>query len=456
MMKEKGWKLDEALEFVKSKRPCVNPNANFLRQLETYQGILEASSHRHSALFQQPVDKGVPDSPPMNVPKSKGESSPEESTVPVMKMEVGDDYEAYEPPPGPSGPVDLEAELFAFKTFPQLPLIQDKLINESTPRRISPEPSGEEKGIRRRVLATTSQRIRHWHPDVYEDMDSVGSSSGVFISRSKSSPTRVFHRSAVDTNERTPPQFAVPLVASVRSPLNNSTITATTNNTSLLPMSISPKKEEMEGIGDVESGIFINVPPPPSPTPQSEDDSSSISEHDVFLMPTVLRSQNTEKTTPPKDHSKTRPVTINIIPPPSGYPTFDSSVDLQPPSTEHIRPSVGRLTLSLGVMAPDEDQAHRPVRTLSLRLRPDDSWIVKRQASEEGDDISRRPPDSQERRRPTSETTPATTTSMTPPEPLLEEENEEEVEESRRRMNVIRTLPQFQNPLPTVMAASQQ
>lgn len=164
-----------------------------------------------------------------------------------------------------------------------------------------------------------------------------------------------------------------------------------------------------------------------------------------------------EKTTPPRDHSKTRPVTINIIPSPSGYPTFDSSsVDLQPPSTEQIRPSVGRLTLSLGVMAPDEDQSHRPVRTLSLRLRPDDSWIVKRQASEEGDDISRRAPDSQERRRPISETTPATITSMTPPEPLLEEENEEEVEESRRRMNVVRTLPQFQNPLPTVMAASQQ
>lgn len=159
-------------------------------------------------------------------------------------------------------------------------------------RRISPEPSGEEKGIRRRVLATTSQRIRHWHPDIYEDMGSVGSSSGVFISRSKSSPTRVFHRSAVNTNERTPPQFAVPLVASVRSPLNNSTMTATTNNTSLLPMSVSPKKEEMEEVGDAESGIFISVPPPPSPTPQSEDDSSSVSEHDVFMVPTILRSQN--------------------------------------------------------------------------------------------------------------------------------------------------------------------
>lgn len=41
-MKENGWKLEQALDFVKSKRTCVNPNANFLRQLETYQGILEA------------------------------------------------------------------------------------------------------------------------------------------------------------------------------------------------------------------------------------------------------------------------------------------------------------------------------------------------------------------------------------------------------------------------------
>ncbi|VDO02318.1 unnamed protein product [Rodentolepis nana] len=50
VMKEKGWKLDEAMEFVKNKRPCVNPNANFLRQLETYQGILEARLVRSLSL----------------------------------------------------------------------------------------------------------------------------------------------------------------------------------------------------------------------------------------------------------------------------------------------------------------------------------------------------------------------------------------------------------------------
>ncbi|VDN38899.1 unnamed protein product [Dibothriocephalus latus] len=42
VMKEKGWDLKKSLDYVRSKRPCVNPNPNFLRQLETYQGILEA------------------------------------------------------------------------------------------------------------------------------------------------------------------------------------------------------------------------------------------------------------------------------------------------------------------------------------------------------------------------------------------------------------------------------
>uniref|UniRef100_A0A0R3T6S3 Pecanex-like protein n=1 Tax=Rodentolepis nana TaxID=102285 RepID=A0A0R3T6S3_RODNA len=157
-------------------------------------------------------------------------------------------------------------------------------------RRLSPEPSGEGKGIRRRVLATTSQRIRHWHPDIYEDIGNAG--SGVVIGRSKSSPNHVFHRASVAKKEPTSPQFALPLVASARSSLNTSTITTTTNNNSRLPMSVSPKKEAIEGVEDEQSGILINFPPSASPTTHSEEDSSSISEHDVLLVPTILRSQN--------------------------------------------------------------------------------------------------------------------------------------------------------------------
>ncbi|KAM7537281.1 hypothetical protein Aperf_G00000061940 [Anoplocephala perfoliata] len=425
-MKEMGWKLDKALEFVRNKRSCVNPNANFLRQLETYQGILEASSHRHSALFQQTLDKGA-ESSVTNVARTCGESPPD------TKMDVAENYEAYEPPPGPSGPVDLEAELFAFKTFPQLPLIQEEPISKRSP---SPElPSGG-GGIRRLVLATTSQRIRHWHPDIYEDMDNIGG-SGVVISRSKSSPTSVFRRhqpplpppTQVSTSKEEPTQFAVPLVSSARSPLNNTTITsAVPSNPSA---SDSPSKEE-------ESDISILVPPP-SPAPLSDDETSSVSEHDVFLVPTVFRSQIAERSSTPK----ARPVTINIVPPGSSDLSESLTEPRLPAPAEH---QANRLTLSLVTMAPDEEQSHRPVRTLSLRLRPDDSWIMKRQASEEGDEVPKRPLDC----RPVSDTTPATT-SITPPEPL----EEEEVEVHRTALDVVPTLP-FQNPMPTVIAASQQ
>jgi len=41
-MKEKGWSLDVAYQHVKQKRSCIKPNAGFMQQLTTYQGILDA------------------------------------------------------------------------------------------------------------------------------------------------------------------------------------------------------------------------------------------------------------------------------------------------------------------------------------------------------------------------------------------------------------------------------
>lgn len=41
-MKEYGWPLEEAMKYVKSKRSVVNPNKGFRKQLETYEGILDA------------------------------------------------------------------------------------------------------------------------------------------------------------------------------------------------------------------------------------------------------------------------------------------------------------------------------------------------------------------------------------------------------------------------------
>ena len=137
------------------------------------------------------------------------------------------------------------------------------------------------RGIRRRVVATTSQRIRHWHPDVYEDVSASGSS--VLVARSKSSPTRIFQHHQPPTAAVTPvPHFAVPLVSPARSPLN-STITLPGFPASLLD-------SEASGIGDDERLDIVHGSPPSSPS--SEGATSSVSEHDVLMTPSsILRRQ---------------------------------------------------------------------------------------------------------------------------------------------------------------------
>ncbi|ELT94288.1 hypothetical protein CAPTEDRAFT_179067 [Capitella teleta] len=45
-MKEYGWSLEQAYQHVKQKRSCIKPNAGFMKQLVTYQGILDA---RHAS-----------------------------------------------------------------------------------------------------------------------------------------------------------------------------------------------------------------------------------------------------------------------------------------------------------------------------------------------------------------------------------------------------------------------
>ncbi|KAF0313252.1 Protein phosphatase Slingshot [Amphibalanus amphitrite] len=51
-MKAYGWSYDKALKYVREKRSCIKPNASFIRQLETYQGILDASRQRHNSLWR--------------------------------------------------------------------------------------------------------------------------------------------------------------------------------------------------------------------------------------------------------------------------------------------------------------------------------------------------------------------------------------------------------------------
>ncbi|XP_031193318.1 protein phosphatase Slingshot homolog 1 isoform X1 [Mastomys coucha] len=59
-MKEFGWPLEKAYNYVKQKRSITRPNAGFMRQLSEYEGILDASKQRHNKLWrQQPADDTV-------------------------------------------------------------------------------------------------------------------------------------------------------------------------------------------------------------------------------------------------------------------------------------------------------------------------------------------------------------------------------------------------------------
>ncbi|KAM9360530.1 protein phosphatase Slingshot homolog 1 [Symphorus nematophorus] len=55
-MKEYGWSLEKAYNFVKQKRSVTRPNPGFMRQLAEYEGILDASKQRHNKLWHPDAD----------------------------------------------------------------------------------------------------------------------------------------------------------------------------------------------------------------------------------------------------------------------------------------------------------------------------------------------------------------------------------------------------------------
>ncbi|KAM3611713.1 uncharacterized protein V6R79_023087 [Siganus canaliculatus] len=55
-MKEYGWSLEKAYNFVKQKRSITRPNPGFMRQLAEYEGILDASKQRHNKLWHPDTD----------------------------------------------------------------------------------------------------------------------------------------------------------------------------------------------------------------------------------------------------------------------------------------------------------------------------------------------------------------------------------------------------------------
>ncbi|CAN9501135.1 unnamed protein product [Ophioblennius macclurei] len=80
-MKEYGWDLKKAFDYVKERRTVTKPNPSFMRQLEEYQGILLASKQRHNKLWRSHSDSDLsehhePLSKSYATPLSLGRSDP--------------------------------------------------------------------------------------------------------------------------------------------------------------------------------------------------------------------------------------------------------------------------------------------------------------------------------------------------------------------------------------------
>ncbi|KAJ8263659.1 hypothetical protein COCON_G00161160 [Conger conger] len=83
-MKEYGWSLEKAYNFVKQKRSITRPNAGFMRQLAEYEGILDASKQRHNKLWRPEADCELPDGQQASAcgPDGLGDLTPEPGALP--------------------------------------------------------------------------------------------------------------------------------------------------------------------------------------------------------------------------------------------------------------------------------------------------------------------------------------------------------------------------------------
>ncbi|XP_008422418.1 protein phosphatase Slingshot homolog 1 isoform X1 [Poecilia reticulata] len=75
-MKEYGWSLEKAYNYIKQKRGIAQPNAGFMRQLAEYEGILDASKQRHNKLWRPDTDEEGSDDLQASGHSTGGEETP--------------------------------------------------------------------------------------------------------------------------------------------------------------------------------------------------------------------------------------------------------------------------------------------------------------------------------------------------------------------------------------------
>ncbi|XP_037635882.1 protein phosphatase Slingshot homolog 3 isoform X1 [Sebastes umbrosus] len=113
IMKQNRWSLDAALTYVRDCRSIIKPNDGFMKQLQTYNGILNASQQRHSTLWRRKSR----DQRQKSVRKEEGgeEGKPEEEEDEdddegSDDYELGDEEDAESPDEKDLGSPDEKAE----------------------------------------------------------------------------------------------------------------------------------------------------------------------------------------------------------------------------------------------------------------------------------------------------------------------------------------------------------
>ncbi|XP_007953193.1 protein phosphatase Slingshot homolog 1 [Orycteropus afer afer] len=102
-MKEFGWPLEKAYNYVKQKRSITRPNAGFMRQLSEYEGILDASKQRHNKLWRQQTGNSLQQT--TEGPAGPGDFLPEALDSSLEAQLPGPDEDAQPGPPGSRAPV---------------------------------------------------------------------------------------------------------------------------------------------------------------------------------------------------------------------------------------------------------------------------------------------------------------------------------------------------------------
>ncbi|CDQ66362.1 unnamed protein product [Oncorhynchus mykiss] len=94
-MKEYGWSLEKAYNFVKQKRSITRPNVGFMRQLAEYEGILDASKQRHNKLWRPDRPDPDCDLPEGQQAQCCGREDPGNQTPEPVILEVDPAYNNY-------------------------------------------------------------------------------------------------------------------------------------------------------------------------------------------------------------------------------------------------------------------------------------------------------------------------------------------------------------------------